>query len=79
MSVLAETIAAQGASLRRALELDIEPALARLEGARRVWLVGTGTSEHAAHLGASMLATSGVEARAASCSAFCSSPPGPRL
>ncbi|HEX4732158.1 MAG TPA: hypothetical protein VH299_12875 [Solirubrobacterales bacterium] len=44
MSALAGTIANQGAVLRHALDLDPESAMARLEGAERVWLVGTGTS-----------------------------------
>ncbi|MBS1886990.1 MAG: SIS domain-containing protein [Actinobacteria bacterium] len=70
MSALAETIAMQGRVLRHALELDIGPALARLAGAERVWLVGTGTSEHAAQLGAAMLATAGLDARASSAAGF---------
>ena len=66
MSALAETIAIQGRVLRHVLDLDLAPAVARLEGAERVWLVGTGTSEHAACLGAAMLATAGFDARASS-------------
>lgn len=70
MSALAETIANQGAVLRHALELDLAPTTARLEGAERVWVVGTGTSEHAAWLGAAMLATDGVEAWPRSAAGF---------
>jgi glucosamine--fructose-6-phosphate aminotransferase (isomerizing) len=70
VSALAETIAIQGRVLRHVLDLDLGPALARLEGARRVWLVGTGTSEHAACLGAAMLATAGLDARASSAASF---------
>lgn len=72
MSALAETIANQGAVLRHALDLDLAPAAARLEGARRVWLIGTGTSEHAARLGAAMLATAGFEAWPRSAAGFVS-------
>jgi len=70
VSALAETIAMQGQVLRHVLDLDLDPAAARLEGAERVWLVGTGTSEHAACLGAAMLATAGFDARACSTGGF---------
>jgi len=70
MSALAETIALQGLVLEHALGLDLSPAVARLEDAERVWLVGTGTSEHAACLGAAMLATAGFDARACSSAGF---------
>jgi glucosamine--fructose-6-phosphate aminotransferase (isomerizing) len=70
MSALAETIAIQGQVLRHALDLDLAPALARFEGAERVWLVGTGTSEHAACLGAAMLMTAGLDARPSSSAGF---------
>jgi glucosamine--fructose-6-phosphate aminotransferase (isomerizing) len=70
MSALAETIAIQGRVLRHVLDLDLASAVARLDGAERVWLVGTGTSEHAACLGAPMLATAGFDARASSAAAF---------
>jgi glutamine---fructose-6-phosphate transaminase (isomerizing) len=93
MSALAETIAIQGRVLRHVLDLDLAPAAARLEHAERIWIVGTGTSEHAAQLGAAMLATAGIDARACSAAGFVadgrldprgpaangSSAPGPRL
>jgi glucosamine--fructose-6-phosphate aminotransferase (isomerizing) len=68
---LAATIARQGEVLRGVLDLDLGAALEELEGAPRVWLVGTGTSEHAAQLGAMALATAGIDARPASSAAFC--------
>jgi hypothetical protein len=71
MSELAGTIARQGEVLREVLDLDLRQALRSLDGARRVWLVGTGTSEHAARLGASMLATAGLDARSLSAAGFC--------
>ena len=75
MTALAETVANQGAVLRHALELDLEAATAKLAGAERVWLVGTGTSEHAALLGAAMLTTAGLDARAVSGQGFVVAPP----
>ena len=42
---------------------------------RRVWLVGTGTSEHAALLGAAMLTGAGLDARAVSGQGFAVAPP----
>jgi glucosamine--fructose-6-phosphate aminotransferase (isomerizing) len=77
MTALAETIAIQGTVLRHVLGLDLAPAAARLEGAERVCLVGTGTSEHAACLGAAMLATAGFDTRACSSAGFLAT--GPRL
>jgi glucosamine--fructose-6-phosphate aminotransferase (isomerizing) len=70
MSALAETIAIQERVLSHVLDLDLASAAARLEGAERVWLVGTGTSEHAACLGAAMLVTAGFDARACSAAGF---------
>ncbi|HVX32982.1 MAG TPA: hypothetical protein VHA80_07565 [Solirubrobacterales bacterium] len=75
MTALAETIAIQGRVLRHVLDLDLAPALARLEGAGRVWVVGTGSSEHAARLGAAMLGTAGLDARASSSASFVGAPP----
>jgi glucosamine--fructose-6-phosphate aminotransferase (isomerizing) len=43
---------------------------ARLEGRRRVWLVGTGSSQHAAELGALLLAEAGLDARWSGSSEF---------
>jgi glucosamine--fructose-6-phosphate aminotransferase (isomerizing) len=75
MSALAETIAIQGTVLRHVLGLDLAPAAARLEGAERVWLLGTGTSEHAACLGAAMLATAGFDTRSCSSAGFLAAEP----
>jgi glucosamine--fructose-6-phosphate aminotransferase (isomerizing) len=75
MSALAETIAIQGRVLRHVLDLDLDSAVERLEGAGRVLLVGTGTSEHAACLGATMLATAGLDARAWSAASFVAAAP----
>jgi glucosamine--fructose-6-phosphate aminotransferase (isomerizing) len=55
MSELATTIAGQADRLRDMLSVPLDGALAALEPSRRIWLVGTGTSQHAAELGAWML------------------------
>jgi glucosamine--fructose-6-phosphate aminotransferase (isomerizing) len=75
LTALAETIAIQGRVLGHVLDLDLVPALEGLEGAERAWLVGTGTSEHAAQLGAGMLATAGLDARASSAAGFVAAAP----
>jgi glutamine---fructose-6-phosphate transaminase (isomerizing) len=75
VTALAETVANQGAVLRHALELDLDSSAAKLAGAERVWLVGTGTSEHAALLGAAMLAGAGLDACAVSGQGFVIAPP----
>lgn len=62
-SVMRETMMEQPTELRRLLadEGPIEPAVDRLRG-RRVLLIGTGTSWHAANHGAFLLRLAGVEA-----------------
>jgi glucosamine--fructose-6-phosphate aminotransferase (isomerizing) len=60
---MAETMATQAAELRRMLAdtASVEAAAQRLRG-RRLLLVGTGTSWHAANIGAWFLRAAGVEA-----------------
>lgn len=62
-SVMRETMMEQPTELRRLLadERPIEPAADRLRG-RRVLLIGTGTSWHAANHGAFLLRLAGIEA-----------------
>ena len=50
-------------------------AAERLRDANRIWLVGTGTSQHAAELGAQMLQQARRDARAVSSMAFANLPP----
>ena len=69
-----DTMAGQPAALR-ALLADAAPAeaAARALAGRRVWLVGTGTSWHAANHGAWLLRAAGVEAwpvQAADCAVY---------
>jgi glutamine---fructose-6-phosphate transaminase (isomerizing) len=68
---LATQIESQPGELERILgePLD-ESAVARLQPARRIWLVGTGTSQHAAELGALFLQAAGRDARAMSSMTF---------
>lgn len=66
----ARAIAAQPDALTRVLALDLPANVDDLAGARRVWLVGTGTSQHAAELGAGWLAEAGLDARAVGSAAF---------
>ena len=50
-------------------------AVERLRGVNRIWLVGTGTSQHAAELGAAMLSEAGRAAHATSSMSFANRPP----
>lgn len=59
---LERAIEAQPVELKRLLTRDLSPFAARLHG-RRVWLVGTGTSQHAAEMGALLFADAGLDAR----------------
>ena len=63
MSAMRETMASQPSALREVLADDPPvQAAARALAGRRIWLVGTGTSWHAANHGAWMLRVAGVEA-----------------
>jgi glucosamine--fructose-6-phosphate aminotransferase (isomerizing) len=77
VSVLAETIEAQPELLAGVLALDLDAVVDQLRSVERIWLVGTGTSHHAAELGASMLEGAGRGARWRSAAAFARF--GPRL
>jgi glucosamine--fructose-6-phosphate aminotransferase (isomerizing) len=69
-SQLNAMIAAQPESLRSIATLDLTDHTARLAGAQRVLLVGTGTSLHAAELGAALLQGASLDARALASSIF---------
>ena len=70
MTELERAIQAQPEELRRLANLDLPPHAGRLAAGERLWLVGTGTSLHAAELGAAMFARAGVDARFASSMEF---------
>ena len=66
-TALARQIASQPDELARLLEQPIpHPAIEGIRQAHRIWLVGTGTSHHAAELGAMMLHEAGRGAHAMS-------------
>jgi glucosamine--fructose-6-phosphate aminotransferase (isomerizing) len=66
-TALGRQIASQPDELARLLEQPIpHQAIERLRQAHRIWLVGTGTSQHAAELGAQMLHEAGRAAQAVS-------------
>jgi glucosamine--fructose-6-phosphate aminotransferase (isomerizing) len=77
MTALAETIEAQPRLLEQALAIELGDAADRLAEAERVWLVGTGTSQHAAELGALMLQEAGRDARAYSSAGYTRHAPEP--
>ena len=62
MTELERAIRAQPAELERLAARELASHAARLQGRRRVWLVGTGSSQHVAELGARLLATAGLDA-----------------
>ena len=68
---LERAIGSQPAELRRLLGVPIQhDMIERLRQAHRIWLVGTGTSQHAAELGAAMLHDAGRAAYAMSSMRF---------
>jgi glucosamine--fructose-6-phosphate aminotransferase (isomerizing) len=70
LTELEAAIHAQPDELRRLAGLDVRPFTKRLAAGERVWVVGTGSSWHAADLGAAMFARAGIDARAASSNDF---------
>ncbi|HTP23580.1 MAG TPA: SIS domain-containing protein [Solirubrobacteraceae bacterium] len=75
MTSLSETIAGQADQLESVLSVAIDDAAERIAGSKRLWLVGTGTSQHAAELGALMFGPGKPDARWRSSAAFCGDPP----
>jgi glucosamine--fructose-6-phosphate aminotransferase (isomerizing) len=70
VSALREMIGCQADVLRELAGTDLGPAPARLGAAPRIALVGTGTSFHAAELGAELLARGGRDVRAVESARF---------
>jgi len=82
---LAHQIASQPDELERlltsgAVRQEVHAAAEALHRVRRIWMVGTGTSQHAAHLGAAMLQDAGRSAHAVSSMRFVKNAPivGPK-
>ena len=67
---LTEMIAAQPQALRQTSEMDVGAEAERLRACRRLFLVGTGTSHHAALLGAQLFRSGGTDAHAVPSSEF---------
>jgi glucosamine--fructose-6-phosphate aminotransferase (isomerizing) len=63
MTQLERAIRSQPVELERLVASDSASFAAQLDGRRRVWLVGTGSSQHVAELGAMLLAEAGLDAR----------------
>jgi glucosamine--fructose-6-phosphate aminotransferase (isomerizing) len=78
-TALGRAIAMQPEVLERLSGAAFPAEIDALAVCRRVWLVGTGTSAHAAELGADMLALAGLDARWASSARLARGPgqPGP--
>jgi glucosamine--fructose-6-phosphate aminotransferase (isomerizing) len=77
VSNLERQIQSQPEELQRVIEhAQVHSAVERLQRARRLWLVGTGTSLHAAELGAAMLQEAGRSAQAVSSMQFVTWTPG---
>jgi glucosamine--fructose-6-phosphate aminotransferase (isomerizing) len=69
-TALHRMIHTQAEAVERMAEADLAAPAEKLAEGRRVLLLGTGTSQHAAELGAMMLADAGVDARWASAAHF---------
>lgn len=69
-TALNRMIASQPEALDQVAGLDLSGPARRLAEADRVFLVGTGTSQHAAELGAALLAGHGLDARWSSAAQF---------
>jgi glutamine---fructose-6-phosphate transaminase (isomerizing) len=55
--------------------VPVDDAAERIAGSKRLWLVGAGTSQHAAELGALMFGPRKQDARWRSSAAFCGERP----
>jgi glucosamine--fructose-6-phosphate aminotransferase (isomerizing) len=75
MTALADTIAAEGDLVESALSVPVDAAAERIGRSKRLWIVGTGTSQHAAELGALMFAPGKRDARWRSSATFCGDAP----
>jgi glutamine---fructose-6-phosphate transaminase (isomerizing) len=75
MTELERAIRAQPVELERLAGCDVTSLAAQLEGRRQVWLIGTGSSQHVAELGALLLAQAGLDTRWSGSSEFVGSRP----
>jgi glucosamine--fructose-6-phosphate aminotransferase (isomerizing) len=77
-TALHRMIEAQAGALDRIAGLDLAVPAGVLAAAQRIILVGTGTSQHAAELGAMMLERAGADARWSAAATWARWGPGPR-
>lgn len=77
-TALTRMIGQQADALERISELDLAGPAAALAGSRRVILTGTGTSQHAAELGAMMFCQAGLDAHWYAAGQWARWSPGPR-
>jgi glucosamine--fructose-6-phosphate aminotransferase (isomerizing) len=77
-AALLRMIGQQADALDRISELDLAGPAATLAGASRLILIGTGTSQHAAELGAMMFERAGLDARWFPAATWARWSPGPR-
>jgi glutamine---fructose-6-phosphate transaminase (isomerizing) len=75
---LRHQISIQGETIRKITGLELSPHAAKLAAAKRVLLVGTGTSLHAAQLGALMFQSAGLDAQAIASVTMAQTPPPAR-
>jgi glutamine---fructose-6-phosphate transaminase (isomerizing) len=75
---LRHQISIQGDTIRQVAALDLSADAAKLAAAKRVLLVGTGTSLHAAQLGALMFQSAGLDAQAIASVTMAQTPPPAR-
>ena len=73
------TIFAQPGEIERLADIDLGEYASQLEDCPRIWLVGTGTSQHAAELGAMIFTEAGLDARPISAMDFVHFSPELRL
>lgn len=69
---------AQPEEIERLVEATLDERVLRLGDCLRIWLVGTGSSQHAAELGAAMLREAGLDARPVPAMDFVRFSPPPR-
>ncbi len=62
-SATERAILAQPEEIERLAGIELDEYASRLASCQRIWLIGTGTSQHAAELGAAMFAEVGLDAR----------------
>ena len=76
-SATERAIFAQPGEIERLADIELGEHASQLASCHRIWLVGTGTSQHAAELGTAMFAEAGLDARPKSAMDFVRFSPPP--